>query len=55
MSFEIITAMITPFDEENNINYEELKRLIDLQLSNNIDGLVVAGSTGGEERSIRRR
>jgi 4-hydroxy-tetrahydrodipicolinate synthase len=39
------TALITPMDE-NGVNYGQLGRLIDWQISEGIDGLVVCGTTG---------
>lgn len=39
------TALITPFSD-GEIDYESLGSLIDLQLSSNIDALLVAGTTG---------
>ncbi len=46
MSFDVITAVVTPFKENYDINYEELDRIINLQIDADIDGLVIAGSTG---------
>jgi len=40
------TAIVTPFDENNNINYDEFKRLVNFQIDNNVDGIVVCGTTG---------
>lgn len=40
------TAIITPFDDNNNINYNKLKELIDFQILNNIEAIVVCGTTG---------
>ncbi|MDH6363720.1 4-hydroxy-tetrahydrodipicolinate synthase [Enterococcus sp. PF1-24] len=42
----IITAMVTPFDEEGNIDFTRLPELIEHLLSNHTDGLLVAGTTG---------
>ncbi len=39
-------ALITPLDENKNPNYEELKKLIDLQIEEGMDGLYLLGSTG---------
>ncbi len=46
MSFDVITAVITPFKNNYEINYDELDKIIKLQLKSNVDGLVIAGSTG---------
>lgn len=42
----VATAIVTPFDEENNINFDELKRMIDFQIDNGVNGIVVCGTTG---------
>lgn len=42
----IITAMVTPFDEEGNVDFTRLPELIEYLLSNHTEGLVVAGTTG---------
>ncbi len=46
MSFDVITAVVTPFKSNYEINYDELDKIIKLQLKSNVDGLVIAGSTG---------
>ncbi|AGX43508.1 4-hydroxy-tetrahydrodipicolinate synthase [Clostridium saccharobutylicum] len=38
-------AIVTPFNE-NGINFEELKRLIDFNIDNDTDAIVIAGTTG---------
>jgi len=40
------TAIVTPFTNENKINYEVFKRLIDFQIENKISAIVVCGTTG---------
>lgn len=40
------TAIVTPFDEDNNINFDEFKKIINFQISNNINAIVVCGTTG---------
>ena len=39
------TALITPF-KDNKVDFDALKRLIDWQISEGIDGLVICGTTG---------
>lgn len=39
-------AIVTPFTNDNKINYDELKKLIDFQIKNNTDAIVVCGTTG---------
>lgn len=40
------TAIITPFNERNEINYEEFKRIINFQIENGVNAIVVCGTTG---------
>ncbi len=40
------TALITPFDEDLNVDYTDLKKLVKFQLDNKVDFLVVLGTTG---------
>ena len=40
------TALITPFNEDGSVNYDQFGRLIDWQIEEGIDALVIAGTTG---------
>lgn len=40
------TAIATPFTNENNINYEVLKKYLDFQIENKVDAIIVCGTTG---------
>lgn len=40
------TALLTPFNENFDIDYESLRKLVKYQIDNNIDALVVLGTTG---------
>lgn len=40
------TALITPFKKDGSIDYETLKKIIDIQIENNIDAIIIAGTTG---------
>lgn len=40
------TALITPFNKENEIDFYSLKKIIDHQLKNKVDALIVLGTTG---------
>jgi 4-hydroxy-tetrahydrodipicolinate synthase len=42
----IVTAMITPFDERNEVDYKEARRIARWLVERKNDALVVAGSTG---------
>ena len=42
----LLTAMVTPFDSEGQVDYEQAKRLALALLDSGSDGLVVAGTTG---------
>lgn len=39
-------ALVTPFTEEKDVNYEELGRLIEYQLAGGTDAIIVCGTTG---------
>lgn len=41
-----MVAMITPFKEDQSIDFEALNRIIDFHLDNKTDAIVVAGTTG---------
>lgn len=40
------TALITPFDREGNILWEELEQLVEFQIENGIDAIIACGTTG---------
>ncbi|WP_163539264.1 4-hydroxy-tetrahydrodipicolinate synthase [Gracilibacillus sp. YIM 98692] len=42
----VLTAMVTPFDQNGQIDYGKTERLIQFLLTNGTEGLVVAGTTG---------
>ena len=39
-------ALITPFDEKGNVDYDKLKELIDFQIENKTDAIIICGTTG---------
>lgn len=39
-------AIITPFNEDYSINFDELDRLIEFQIENKTDAIIIAGTTG---------
>lgn len=39
-------ALVTPFTEEKDVNYEELGKLIEYQIEGGIDAIIVCGTTG---------
>lgn len=43
---KIVTAMVTPFDSEGEIDFEATENLIEHLIANGSDALVVAGTTG---------
>lgn len=43
---QILTAMVTPFDERGEIDWQATENLINYLLANGTDGLVVSGTTG---------
>jgi len=42
----LLTAMVTPFNEEGMVDYEQTKRLAQALLNSGSQGLVVSGTTG---------
>lgn len=43
---EVLTAMITPFKDNGEVNYKKVRELADYLINNGSDGLVVLGTTG---------
>lgn len=42
----VYTAMVTPMNEDQSVNYEALEKTVDYQISQGIHGLIPLGSTG---------
>lgn len=42
----VVTAMVTPFDQNGQIDFNKAEHLINYLISNGTEGLVVAGTTG---------
>lgn len=42
----LVPALVTPFDKEGGVNFEELKKLVRTLLDEGADGFYVTGSTG---------
>lgn len=42
----LVTAMVTPFNDQNQIDYDKTERLIDHLVSTGSEGIVVSGTTG---------
>ncbi len=42
----LITAMVTPFDNDGQVDYEQAKRLAKALLDSGSDGVIVSGTTG---------
>lgn len=42
----VLTAMVTPFNQQNEVDYEQAKTVARYLVDNGSDGLVVAGTTG---------
>ena len=41
-----IVALVTPFNADGSVNYDELGKLIDYHCDNNSGGIVILGTTG---------
>ncbi len=42
----LLTAMVTPFDADGEIDYKQARKLASALLSSGSDGLVIGGTTG---------
>ncbi|MCP4756465.1 MAG: 4-hydroxy-tetrahydrodipicolinate synthase [Proteobacteria bacterium] len=42
----VFTAIVTPFDEQGNVDEATMRKLIDFQIENGVDGIVPCGTTG---------
>ena len=43
---KLVTAMVTPFKENGDINYEVAKELVEHLINTGTDSLVILGTTG---------
>src|SRR5690625_5787579 len=43
---QLLTAMVTPFNQNNEVDLEKTSRLLDHLIENGTDAVVVAGTTG---------
>ena len=43
---EVVTAMVTPFDENLEVDYSKVEKLADYLVNNGSDAILVAGTTG---------
>lgn len=39
-------AIVTPFNEDSSVNFNQLRKLIDFQINNGTDSIIVCGTTG---------
>lgn len=46
MKFKTCTALATPFNKKNEIDYSSLKKMIEFQIANQIDAILILGTTG---------
>jgi 4-hydroxy-tetrahydrodipicolinate synthase len=50
----LLTAMVTPFDEAGEVDYEQAKRLALALVNSGSDGVVVVGTTGESPTLVRK-
>jgi 4-hydroxy-tetrahydrodipicolinate synthase len=43
---QVLTAMVTPFDQNGDVDFNATRTLVDYLIENGTDGIVVAGTTG---------
>ena len=39
-------ALVTPFNENNEVNFEKLRELLEFHIANRTDAIIVTGTTG---------
>ena len=39
-------ALVTPFNEDGSVNYEQLKDLVEYHVSHKTDAIIICGTTG---------
>ena len=39
-------AIVTPFTEDDRVDFDELGRMIDYQIENDTDAIIICGTTG---------
>ena len=39
-------AIVTPFTQDDKVNFEELGRMIDFQIAGGTDAIIICGTTG---------
>lgn len=44
--FGSYVAIVTPFDDNLNVDFEKLKKLVNFHIENDTTGIVVCGTTG---------
>ena len=49
----LMTAMVTPFDKEGQVDYEQAKKLALALLDSGSEGLIVVGTTGESPTLVR--
>ena len=49
----LITAMVTPFNDKGEVDYEQAKKLARALIDSGSEGVVVVGTTGESPTTIR--
>ena len=40
------TAIVTPFNEKKDVDFDKLEELLEFQIENGIDSIIICGTTG---------
>jgi len=51
----LLTAMVTPFDADGEVDYARAKKLAKALINSGSDGVVVSGTNGESRHSQKRR
>ena len=47
-------AIVTPMYDNEEVNYDKLEELINMQIDNGTDAIIIAGTTGERDRKSTR-
>lgn len=49
------TALITPFTEDDKVDVQAIRNIVDMQIANGINALVALGTTASRQRCPKKK